>query len=117
MSDKQPTCKILIYKVGEDPTLAVVPNELGSYQGIVGGLIEFVTLWEEDNIHVSVIVNEEGKINGMKPNRAWPVDGEVVDVFFGDFLVIGADQNTGECVSLTDKQIDKVLSFFERARV
>lgn len=86
--------KVLKIEVGEPPIEKVIANELSALQAEVGGLIECVYL---ENGCIAV-VNEEGKINGMQPNR---ILGD--DIIFGPFFICG-DTGDDFC-SLTDEQI------------
>ena len=59
-----------------------------------------------------IICNEEGKINGMGPNR------EVGrDIIFGPFLIVGDDANIGDNLSLTDEQITKFKDMFNEKSI
>ena len=66
------------------------------------GLVEFVYL--EDN--VSILCNEEGKLIGLAPNRRL---GE--DILCGVFYVV-AENEDGELISLTEKQLDRYSKLF-----
>lgn len=85
----------LLVPVGEKPKVITVLNELKALQQAVHGYIEYYPLTEQINL----IVNEEGKINGMEGNRL--VGKEII---CGDFLVVG-DNGMGETISLTPAQI------------
>lgn len=93
--------KVLKIEVGEHPVEKVIANELSALQAEVGGLIECVYL---ENGCIAV-VNEEGKINGMQPNR---ILGD--DIIFGPFFICG-DTGDDFC-SLTDEQIRKYTDQF-----
>lgn len=93
--------KVLKIEVGEPPVEKVIANELSALQAEVGGLIECVYL---ENGCIAV-VNEEGKINGMQPNR---ILGD--DIIFGPFFICG-DTGDDFC-SLTDEQIQKYTDQF-----
>lgn len=93
--------KVLKIEVGEPPVEKVISNELSALQAEVGGLIECVYL---ENGCIAV-VNEEGKINGMQPNR---ILGD--DIIFGPFFICG-DTGDDFC-SLTDEQIRKYTDQF-----
>lgn len=93
--------KVLKIEVGEPPVEKVIANELSALQAEVGGLIECVYL---ENGCIAV-VNEEGKINGMQPNR---ILGD--DIIFGPFFICG-DTGDDFC-SLTDEQIRKYTDQF-----
>ena len=93
--------KVLKIEVGEPPVEKVIANELSALQAEVGGLIECVYL---ENGCIAV-VNEEGKINRMQPNR---ILGD--DIIFGPFFICG-DTGDDFC-SLTDEQIRKYTDQF-----
>lgn len=57
--------KVVKMDVGKPPVVKEIENTLAALQAEVGGLIECVYL---DNGCLAV-VNEEGKLNGMEPNR------------------------------------------------
>ncbi len=97
--------RALLVKENELPVEVEITNNLKSLQKAVGGLIEYYYIPEvEDAV---LICNEEGKINGMGPNR------EVGrDIIFGPFLIVGDDLEIGENRSLTDEQISKYKEMF-----
>ena len=80
------------------PKKIEVKNNLYSKQNLVGGNIEYCRILDDDN--VVLICNEEGKINGMEPNRDIGHD-----IIFGPFLIVGDDYENGSFKSLTEKQI------------
>lgn len=68
----------------------------------------------EDN--VGLIVNEEGKINGLPLNRALRDEkGEIYDVIAGSFLVTGLTEDSFG--SLTQEQIGKFEDLFHQPEV
>ena len=93
--------KVISKKVGGMCEVIEIENDLKTLQSCVGGLIEFYPL--KDNI--DIMINEEGKISGLEPNFAF--NGEL---FVGDAIFIATDFTTGENMSLTDAQIDYILS-------
>lgn len=100
--------KVLMLKTGQLPQVKEIDNTLEAMQKIVGGYIESVSL-EKD---VDLIVNEEGKYNGCKPNRLlvfdrdiYQLDEDFLDVVYGDCFVVGV--SNGEFVSLSDLNIIK----------
>ena len=90
--------KCLLVEPYELPKEIEIDNTLEAKQKLVGGWIEQAFLPKDDS--VVLICNEEGKINGMKPNR----DIEH-DIIFGPFLIVGNDFENGGYKSLTDEQI------------
>lgn len=72
---------------GKQAEVVEIPNTLEALQEAVGGLIEVFYPFKED---VAIICNDEGKINGMEPNRAvWNEDGYIADIICGPFLIVG----------------------------
>ena len=90
--------KCLLVKPYELPKEIEIDNTLEAKQKLVGGYIEQVFLPKDDS--VVLICNEEGKINGMKPNRDIGHD-----IIFGPFLIVGNDYENGGYKSLTSEQI------------
>ena len=98
---KENMINILKIEVGEPPVVKEIPNTLKALQAEVDGLIECVYL--EDGC--IAIVNEEGKINGMEPNRRMGAD-----IICGPFFICGdADE---EFTSLNSEQMAKYLQRF-----
>ncbi len=102
--------RALLVKENELPVEVEIPNTLSSLQKQVEGLIEYYYMPDiEDAV---IICNEEGKINGMGPNR------EVGrDIIFGPFLIVGDDAELGESRSLTDEQISKFKDMFNEKSI
>lgn len=102
--------RALLVKENELPVEVEIPNTLSSLQKQVDGLIEYYYMPDiEDAV---IICNEEGKINGMGPNR------EVGrDIIFGPFLIVGDDAEIGESCSLTDEQISKFKDMFNEKSI
>ena len=88
--------RILKVEPGEVPCEKEILNDLQSVQAEVGGgLFQPVYLGNG----VVLCCNEEGKLNGMEPNR-WLED----EIICGPFFLVG-DNGRGEFVSLTDEQM------------
>lgn len=99
---KESMMKVLKVEVGEPPQVKEIQNELAALQAEVSGLIECVYL--EDGC--LAIINEEGKINGMEPNRR--IEN---DIICGPFFLCG-DTPDGEFTSLNEEQIQKYTQQF-----
>lgn len=62
---------------------------------------------------VGLIMNEEGKIEGLPLNRALRDEqGELYDIIVGDFLVVGLTED--DFGSLTPEQLDKFEKLFHQ---
>ena len=105
---KAKTVKALMVEPNKHPCMVDLNTDLDSLQKAVSigaeyqGLIEFV--WLEDN--VSLMLNEEGKINGLAPNRRF-----YDDILCGVFYVV-AENDNGELISLTPEQQEHYTSMF-----
>ena len=96
---------VLIVEPNELPYEKEIPNTLEAKQEIVGGYIECTSILDDDS--VSIICNEEGKINGLPLNR---YIGH--DIIAGTFIIAGDDYENGEFKSLTEEQIKKYKERF-----
>lgn len=106
MKEKQ--IRVLMVEPMASPKLVTLQNDLDSLQKAVSigasyqGLIELVPF--EDN--VLILCNEEGKLNGLSPNRRFGHD-----ILCGVFYVV-AEDDEGELISLTSEQVEKYSEFF-----
>lgn len=87
--------------------------ELESFQEIVGGLIEVVSLPKD----IYLVVNEEGKLNGLNQNFALVVSNkgdccsnQLMDIIAGDCFFIAKRSNHFK--SLNDEQVRYIYSRF-----
>ena len=107
MREKQ--VKALMIEPNKKPCVVELMTDLDSLQKAVSigapeqGLIEFVYL--EDN--VSLLLNEEGKLIGLEPNRRL---GD--DILCGVFYVV-AENDEGELISLSEAQLEHYSKMFE----
>lgn len=101
---------IIVCEVGKEARVVSVENELEDLQNVVGGNIEFYDLDDE----ISIICNEEGKINGMGLNRVIRDEkNKIIEVMAGDFIIVGSDYETGDIKSLTEEQIRKLIEKYK----
>ena len=105
---KAKTVKALMIEPNKHPCVVDLKTDLDSLQKAVSigadyqGLIEFV--WLEDN--VSLLLNEEGKINGLMPNRRF-----YDDILCGVLYVV-AENDDSELISLTPEQQEHYTKLF-----
>ena len=98
--------KVVVVEPKKGPYIKEINNELKEYQSLVEGYIETVALYNDDCL---VVLNEEGKLQGLEPNRAiCDVNLNILDVLVGTFLITAVDVN-GEFRSLTEKETKKYL--------
>ncbi len=100
----------LLVEENELPKVIEIPNNLKDLQNLVKGNIEYFYMSDCDD--AVLICNEEGKINGMGPNR-----DVGHDIIFGPFLVVGDNPEIGDNVSLTEEQISNFTKKFDRSSI
>ena len=107
---KEETIRVVLLEPHQMAKTVEVKNTLEGLQELVKGNIEPFYPFEEE---VCFICNDEGKINGMEPNRAiYDDEHNMVDVLFGTGFVCSCKgENFG---SLTDEQIEKYTEMFRR---
>lgn len=94
------TIKAVIKKAGETHGHIVeIKNRLKDFQNIVEGYIETWPLTED----ILIILNEEGKLEGLKPNILVS-NGTGFELIVGDVAIVGDDGEN--FISLNDKQIE-----------
>ncbi len=95
------TMTVLLVEPNQHPRPVEIGTELEDLQKAVGGYIEVVYPFEDQ---VGLIVNEEGKLDGLPLNRALRDDsGEIYDIIAGTFLVVGLTEE--DFGSLSPEQI------------
>ena len=114
MTDREPVdvtkeqLTVLCVKPGEKPKRIEIESSLDALQRAVGGYIEAVYPYEDP---VALIVNEEGKLNGLPLNRALrDEDNDIYDIVAGAFLVVGLGES--EFASLTPALMEKYEKLF-----
>lgn len=101
---KEETIKVIMLQPGKLAKAVEIDASLEGMQRTVGGgLIEVVYPFEEE---VCLVCNEEGKINGMRPNRAlYDKDHEMIDIICGPAFI--CDCSGENFASLSDEQLEK----------
>ena len=89
--------KILKVESGKPPCVKEIANDFKASQAEVEGDIECVGFGDG----CVAVINAEGKLNGMQPNRR---NGD--DIICGPFFICG-DSPDGDFISLTEQQIEK----------
>lgn len=96
--------RVLLVEPGEKPRLVTIPHTLDKLREIVGGTIQAVYPWEDA---VALVCNDEGKLNGMLPNRML----EDYDLICGTFFICGLGAENFESISdeMAQKYTEKFL--------
>jgi len=96
------TIKALLIEPMKEPRVIEIEQKLESYQEQVGGYIEALTISDD----VVILVNEEGKLRGMTPNRR--LNG---DVLVGNILIVG--RKGEDFCGLSDKNVQLYTEQFK----
>ena len=90
--EKTNELEVLLVEPGQYAKMTTIEAGLSSMQEIVGGYIQAVNYFDEP---VTLVCNEEGKINGMELNRAIKDEnGKMIDIVAGTFFICGVgDEN------------------------
>ena len=106
---------VLVVEPGRRPRLQSIPHTLQAMQALVGGPIQAVYPFEEP---VALICNEEGKLEGLPPNRDLrDEEGTLYDVVCGTFFLCAAPPDEGTFRSLTEEQIRHYQERFARPEI
>ena len=103
---------VLLIQPGKAPRMVEIPDTLDAMQELVGGYIEEYMPFDDE---VAIIVNEEGKLNGLPPNRAiFTEDGkQIADVLVGDFFIVKAPVDAEKYMSLPKDMAEKYAEKFK----
>lgn len=85
----------------EHPKPVQLENNLEALQAAVGGYIEYAPLVTYEGVEYVMLLNEEGKLIGLEPNRRI---GES-DVLVGDCYICAMNAE-GEHVDMTPEMLD-----------
>lgn len=96
------TIKVVLVEPMKYPRVVEIDRGLESMQKVVGGYIEALPIADE----VSIVCNEEAKLEGLPPNRGVYHKGELVDIICGTFFVCSAPYYSHSFESLTDDQLE-----------
>lgn len=100
---------VIVVEPEKKPYIKAIKTGLESLQREVSGYIEAVYPFEDP---VALIVNEEGKINGLQFNRALrDEDNHIYDIVAGTFLVVGLGDSS--FASVPDELMDKYKNKFD----
>jgi hypothetical protein len=100
---------VVLCEPGDTAKVVQIGTELEDLQRAVDGMIETYYPFEDDN--VCIVCNDEGKINGSRPNRAiYGEDGRMADLICGKFFI--CDCSTERFQSLPDDMMEKYKKQF-----
>ena len=99
--------KILVAEPGKTPEVKEIDGSLESMQEVVGGYIEAIYPFDDP---IALVCNDEGKINGLPPNRIL-IDktGDVLDIICGTFFLCEALPTEENFTGLHDAEVEKYM--------
>ena len=104
------TMTVLMVEPNKYPREMEIGTDLKSMQEAVGGNIEVIYPFEDQ---VGLIMNEEGKINGLPLNRSLRDEhGDIFDLIAGPFMVVGLTEESFG--SLSPEQVQKFSEMFHQ---
>lgn len=99
--------KVLVVEPMKAPYEKEIDKGLRSLQAEVDGSIQAVYPFEQE---VALVMNEEGKLEGMPLNRALrDEDGQIYDIIAGTFIVVGLTEDSFGSLSEEDMQTFKKM--------
>ena len=105
--------RVLIVEPLRTPYKREIGNNLKSMQKVVGGYIQAIYPFEDEEI--SLICNDEGKLLGLPFNRTLKDEtGAVCDAIAGTFFLCRAPIISDCFASLTDEQLEFCKKRFEK---
>ena len=105
--------KVLVIEPRRAPYEKEIGRTLRELQEIVGGLIQAVYPFEDED--VALICNDEGKLLGLPLNRALrDENGDIYDIICGTFFICSAPFDSENFESPSEEQIKKYKKKFER---
>lgn len=94
--------KVLMVEPGREPYEKEIENTLAAMQEAIGGYIEVVYTKDGD----AILLNEEGKLLGLPPNRSF-----YNDIFAGTFFIAGVEDE--DFASLSDEKLTYYTDMFK----
>lgn len=102
--------KVIIVKPFTNPYVATIKGDLESMQKIVGGYIQAIYPFDDE---VALVCNEEGKIEGLPPNRfLLNRNNGICDFICGDFFICYAPIDSENFESMPESLIQKYIDKF-----
>ncbi len=100
--------RVVIKEPYKDPEIKTIKNDYKRISEYLGGMMDITEFPLDETI--DVMVNDESLLNGMDPNIIVP---EIEGVWAGPIIFAGYEPETGESISLSDRQIEKVMEYIK----
>ena len=102
----------ILVKPEQQPQVIEFSNGYKELQKLVEGIFEMPNIFPD----VDVVIHEEGKYNGSLPNRYLFYNGQLVDIIFGNILIVDSDSE-GNTISLSNDKIAKYLKLLSNRNI
>lgn len=100
--------KIISVQRNREPEVIEIDGTLKSMQDVVGGYIEIIEPFDDP---IAVVLNEEGKINGLPVSRfLYYRDSEYVDAVCGTFFLCGLGEE--DLADIPNDLAEKYIAMF-----
>ena len=111
VADTPNRIEVLYIEPGKYPRTITINDTLEEMQHLVGGYIEEYSPFDDD---VSIVCNDEGKIQGLPLNRAIydRENNQLLDIIAGNFFLVGTPMDADSFQSLTQEQQMKYSKMF-----
>lgn len=104
--------KGILIRPGNVPEVIEFKEGYKELQRLVEGNFEKPALFDD----VDVVLNEDGKFNGSDPNRLLYYKGQLIDILFGNIVIVDANEE-GETISLSEEKINKYMKIFSNEAI
>lgn len=104
--------KGIIVKPGYTPEVIEFNNGYKELQRLVEGNFEMPYIFDD----ADVVVNEEGKLNGLEANKLLYHNGQLIDILFGNIVIVDSNDE-GETISLSQEKIDKYMRVLSKCSI
>ncbi len=104
--------KGIIVKPGHTPEVIEFNNGYKELQRLVEGNFEMPYIFDD----ADVVVNEEGKLNGLEANKLLYHNGQLIDILFGNIVIVDSNDE-GETISLSQEKIDKYMRVLSKCSI
>ena len=104
--------KGILIRPGNVPEVIEFKEGYKELQRLVEGNFEIPALFDD----VDVVLNEDGKFNGSDPNRLLYYKGQLIDILFGNIVIVDANEE-GETISLSEEKINKYMKIFSNEAI
>ena len=104
--------KGILIRPGNVPEVIEFKEGYKELQRLVEGNFEMPALFDD----VDIVLNEEGKFNGSDPNRLLYYKGQLIDILFGNIVIVDANEE-GETISLSEEKINKYMKIFSNEAI